>query len=134
MTSEDYMYSKLACDSSPLTRFASGSELKRLLSTPDKLSRYSQFTSIYRSLNRLQKRTLKNILRYDNRPTLFQEFLIKRISVAMAKGRTKLCPVSGTSPKEKSELRKAHEQKEKEPAGFNAADRGPSKGGSNYDN
>jgi hypothetical protein len=134
MTSEDYTYSKLACASSPLTRFVSGPELKKLLSTPDKLSRYSQFISLYRSLNRLQKWTLKRILRNDNRPTLFQEVLIKRIADAMAKGRTKLCPELGKSPKEKSEFRKAHERKEKELASFNAEDREPSKGGSNYVN
>lgn len=109
MTSEDYTYSKLACASSPLTSFVSGPELQSMLSSPDKLARYSQFVSLYRSLKPKQQKAVKKILRHDNKPTYFQKLLVMKMADAMEKGLTQLPRLSR---KEKRDMnRQLWEQK-----------------------
>ena len=109
MTSEDYTYSKLACASSPLTSFVSGPELQSMLSSPDKLARYSQFVSLYRSLKPKQQKAVKKILRQGNKPSHYQKKLVMKMADAMEKGLTKLPHL--TRKEKKNMNRQLREQK-----------------------
>jgi hypothetical protein len=90
MTTEDYTYAQCASDSTPLASYVSGPELQSMLKTPDKLARYSQFISLYRSLNRKQQKAVKKILRHDNKPKKYQKMLVMKMADAMEKGLTQL--------------------------------------------
>lgn len=104
MTSEDYIWACSKNASSPLASYVSGPELQSMLSSPDKLARYSQFISLYHSLDRKQQRAVKKILRHDNKPTHFQKVLVMRMADAMENGQTKLLPLTREQKKAMNKL------------------------------
>lgn len=104
MTSEDYTYAQCASDSTPLASYLSGPELQSMLKTPDKLARYCQFISLYRSLKKKQKKAVKKILRHDNKPNHYQKLLVMKIADAMEKGLTQLPHLTHTQKKAMNKL------------------------------
>ena len=92
-TPEQYAHSGLSAVAK-MTSHPLGASLRAALGTRD-LSKYTQFASLYKSLNKSQRQTLREAIQAflrDNSLTNQQVVLVEKIIAAMQKGQIKLSP------------------------------------------